>query len=342
MGIIVRLNQQRTDCPPKSDFTTPKNHFIAFCAIEKSLPLYLQNWWLDAVCPKGNWRPCLSFDKSGNINGALVYQKVKLKGLFDAIVMPELTPNTGIWLRLPDADKSKQYSKYTTTKQILENLIAQLPNTAFYHQKFHYELTDWQPFFWQGFEGSPHFTYLLENINDLETTFNNFKGSVRTDIRKAERQLIIEESNDIKQFYAFCISSFAKQGMKPPFSFENIERLDKALKDRGLRSVLIAKDTEGLIHASVFIVFDKNSAHYLVGGSDVERRGSGALPFLLWAAIQKASARGLSVFDFEGSMIPSVEYAFRNFGARQVPYFRLTKTRNRFFSFLTLFFKNYR
>ena len=319
-----------------------KAFYRQFCETEPTISNYLQPWWLDAVCPKGYWRPCLSFDKSGNVNGALVFQTVKLKRLFDAIVMPELTPNAGIWLRLPDADKSKLYSKYTTTKQILENLIAQLPNTAFYHQKFHYGLTDWQPFFWKGFEGSPHFTYLLENINDLETTFNNFKGSVRTDIRKAERQLKIEESDDIEQFYAFCIASFAKQGMKPPFSFETLKRLDKALKDRGLRSILIARDIERLIHASVFIVFDKNAAHYLVGGSDVERRGSGALPFLLWRAIQKSSARGLSTFDFEGSMIPSVEYAFRNFGARQVPYFRLTKTRTRFFAFLTLFFRNYR
>ena len=67
MGIIVRLNQQRTDCPPKSDFTTPKNHYIAFCQSNNSIPIYMQAWWLDAVCTDGSWDVCLAYNDAEQI-----------------------------------------------------------------------------------------------------------------------------------------------------------------------------------------------------------------------------------------------------------------------------------
>jgi len=48
----------------------------------------------------------------------------------------------------------------------------------------------------------------------------------------------------------------------------------------------------------------------------------------LWEAIRYASTV-TKQFDFEGSMIESVERFFRAFGAVQTPYFRITKTPSR-------------
>jgi hypothetical protein len=47
---------------------------------------------------------------------------------------------------------------------------------------------------------------------------------------------------------------------------------------------------------------------------------------LQWEAIMYAkNALNLSVFDFEGSMLPEVEQGRRDFGAKQQPYFRVRK-----------------
>jgi hypothetical protein len=338
---IQSIPRNATEFAALSD-DVAKRFYYQFCATEPTISNYLQTWWLDAVCPQGNWRPCLSFDNAGKVDGAMVYHIVKLKGFITAVVMPELTFNVGVWLRLPDVDKSKRFSQYASTKSILEKLIAQLPQTAFFHQKMHHSLTDWQPFYWQGFSGSTHYTYLLDNISDLDATFKDFKGSVRTDIRKAEKIVQIQESDDLDSFYELYKGSVLQQKIDPAFKLETFKRLDNALKTRGLRTLIMAKDTEGAIHAAIYITYDRTSAHYLVGCSDVRFRQSGALYLLIWEAIQIASKRGVATFDFEGSMIPSVEFAFRNFGARQVPFFRITRTTNRFFELLTLFFKNYK
>jgi hypothetical protein len=319
-----------------------KAFYTEFCATESSISNYLQPWWLDAVCPKGDWKVCISFDNEGKVNGILTYQKVKLKGIFTAIVMPKFTPNAGIWMRIPDEKKSKLYSKYAAKKQIMDSLIAQLPQVSFFHLKFHYSVTDWQPFFWKGYIGSPHYTYIIDNISDLKATFANFKGSVRTDIRKAEKILTIEESDDIELYYDFYYKSFKNQGLKPQFDLLTLSRLDKILKEKDKRTLLLARDKEGRVHAANYIVFDVNTANYVAGGSDIHLRNSGALPLLIWSAVQKAAERGIYSFDFEGSMLPTVEYAFRNYGARQVSFLRITKTSNLFYEVLTYFFPNYR
>ncbi len=338
----IQLQEQQIDTPRVSHYATKKEHFLAFYAFQTTLPLYMQPWWLDAVCRQGTWDVCLSYDNAGHINGVLVYYQVKLKGLVPAILMPQLTPHSGIWMRFQDEDKLKLHAKNMHTKRVLETLIEQLPEVPIYTQKFHHTLTDWQPFYWKNFRGETHYTYLLEDISDIAAVYGDFKGSVRTDIRKAEKSLQIQNCEDIALFYGLCKKSFQKQGLNPSFSLDNLIALDNELKIRDLRKMYIAFDAENNAHAAIYIVYSDRTAHYLIGGSDPDKRQSGAVTLLLWQAIREASEAGLTSFDFEGSMVPSVEFAFRNFGAVQKPFFRISKNSNRFFEVLTLFFRNYR
>lgn len=342
MSINLESQQKQVNLASKTNFLTKKAQFIAFAQSEPTLPLYMQPWWLDAVCQKGIWDVCLSVDSRGQIEGALIYYQVKLKGLVSAILMPELTPHAGTWLRIRDAEKLKRHSYNTHTKRIVENLIAQLPQVPVYTQKFHYSLTDWQPFYWKGYRNETHYTYLLENIGDIDAVYDNFKGSVRTDIRKAEKTMICKPSNNINLFYSLCEKSFQKQGLRPSFSLKTLEALDNQLKNRQLRKMYIAYDAEGNPHGGVYIVYGEKTAHYLVGGSDPDKRQSGAITLLLWNALRDAADAGLNTFDFEGSMVSSVEFAFRNFGAIQKPFYRISRNSSRFFEVLTLFFRNYR
>ena len=319
-----------------------KEVYLDFCQSGVVLPLYMQPWWLDAVCHKGIWDVCLSFDNAGSINGCLVYYLVKLRGVIPAIVNPDLTPHTGIWMVAnKDFGKTKLHNQYAYTKKVVSALVEQLPEVGLYHQKLHHSLNDWQPFFWKGYKGSTHYTYLLENIGDLNTIYDHFKGSVRTDIRKAEKSIRIEASEDITGFYRLCELSFGRQGLKPNFSKEAVLRLDKVLMERGLRDMYVAKDLDGAVHAAIYIVYSEDTAHYLIGGSDPDLRSSSSVTYLLWHAIQYASRRA-AFFDFEGSMLPAVEYSFRNFGAVQKPFFRITKAKNVFYEALTLLFKDYK
>jgi Acetyltransferase (GNAT) domain len=320
---------------------TAKSIYHDFCQTELSIPLFLQPWWLDAVCTKGEWDVCLSYDNAGRIDGILPYYQVFLKGVITAIVMPDLTPHAGVWTRLPDADKSKRHSQYTVYKKILDKLLVQLPEVGLYHQKFHYSMEDWQPFYWKGYSQNTHYTYLLENLQDLDTIYKNFKGSVRTDLKKAAKSISVSQGDDIYLFYELCQKSLKKQGASMAYSLQSLVSLDKVLVQKGLRKIYFAYDAEKRCHSAIYVVCYNGIAHYLCGGSDPDLRQSGATYLTLWQAIQDASKMA-QVFDFEGSMIPSVEYAFRSFGAVQKPFFRITKAKNRFYEGLTLLFRNYR
>ncbi|MBE7441610.1 MAG: hypothetical protein HS119_04060 [Flavobacteriales bacterium] len=48
------------------------------------------------------------------------------------------------------------------------------------------------------------------------------------------------------------------------------------------------------------------------------------MSLLLWEAIKRSKNKTKS-FNFEGSMIESIERYFRAFGGKQTPYFEITK-----------------
>jgi hypothetical protein len=75
-------------------------------------------------------------------------------------------------------------------------------------------------------------------------------------------------------------------------------------------------------------VWDRNVSYYLMSGADPRFRSSCAGSMLIWEAV-KYAATVSECFDFEGSMIESVEHFFRGFGARQVPFFQLSKSSRR-------------
>lgn len=101
--------------------------------------------------------------------------------------------------------------------------------------------------------------------------------------------------------------------------------MDTACAGHNARKILFAVDREKRIHAAIYIIWDKNSAYYLMGGSDPDLRHSGATSLLVWETI-KYAATVTKRFDFEGSMIEPIERFFRAFGAQQSPYFHITKT----------------
>ena len=73
----------------------------------------------------------------------------------------------------------------------------------------------------------------------------------------------------------------------------------------------------------MLIIWDDQSAYYLVGGGNPELRNSGATSLCMWEAIKFASTVSKK-FDFEGSMTESIERFFRGFGAVQKSYYRVT------------------
>ena len=209
----------------------------------------------------------------------------------------------------------------------MNQLIKQLPEFHYFSQNWHYSQINWLPFFWQGFQQTTKYTYVIEDLSDLDKVWNGFRENIRGDIRKASGRfnLVIDDQSSIDDFFKLNKKVFVRQGQNQPFMRDFILNLDNACKKNHSSKIFIAVDKEGRHHAGVFLIWDKNSAYYLMGGGDPNLRNSGATSFCMWEAI-KFSSTVTKKFDFEGSMIEPVERFFRAFGAKQKTYFTITKT----------------
>ena len=286
--------------------------------------LFQQPWWLDAVAPN-QWNE-VTVERGGEIVARLPYVIKKRKGL-TILSMPQLTQTLGPWLRPSKAKYAKQLSEQ---KDLMTELIQKLPRFDYFFQNFHYSITNWLPFYWQGFEQTTRYTYVLENLSDSQKMWDGMLPKIRTDIKKAQNRfgLGIRTDLGVDAFLDMNELTFTRQGMKLPYSRDFVRRLDHACETHNARRVFFAQDKDSRIHAAVYTVWDENSAYYLMGGSDPDMRNSGANSLCMWEAIKFASTV-TKKFDFEGSMIEPVERFFRAFGAKQIPYFHITKTNSR-------------
>jgi len=301
---------------------TNKQRYREFCKNEREIPIFSKDWWLDAVCGEENWDVAI-VEKGGEIWATMPYFIIKKFGL-TYLIMPPLTQTLGPWLR---PSKAKYANMLSEQKDLMTELIAQLPRFHYFHQNFHYSVTNWLPFYWHGFRQTTRYTYVIEDLSDIQKVWDGLLPNIRTDIKKAENRFGVEVKTDldIEAFLDVNEMTFTRQGMKLPYSRDLVRRLDQACAQRDARKIFFGIDRKGKIHAAVYLVWDENSAFYLMGGGDPELRNSGATSLCMWKAIQFA-AGVTKKFDFEGSMIEPVERFVRAFGAKQYQYFSISKT----------------
>ena len=285
----------------------------------------MQDWWLDVLCGEDNWKVCLE-EQNGIVQALMPYAFKRQYGL-TIISQPPLTQFLGPWFT---PTKKKYANALALQKKLCGLLIDQLPPFDFFSQNWHWRLSNWLPFHWRGFSQTTRYTYILPDLTDEKKIWTGMQENIRREIRKAEGRFSLRVRTDLNvdKFLALNRLTFARQGKELPYSENLVRRLDAACNIHNCRQIFIAEDTQGRHHAGVYIVWDQESAYYLMGGGDPELRNSGATSLCMWEAIKFARSFTRQ-FNFEGSMIEPVERFFRAFGAVQTPYFQITKTNSR-------------
>jgi hypothetical protein len=284
--------------------------------------IFQQPYWLDAVAP-GQWGAA-TVEKDGKVVARLPYA-IEKKYAFTALTMPQLTRDFGPWL----APSTAKYARtLAQQKDLMEALIEQLPPHDYFSQNFHPSINNWLPFYWRGFTQSTRYTYILEDLSDTAALWSGLMENIRREIRKAEKQLEVRDDLGVERLIDLHVLTYQRQGRAALYKRDYVHHLDSMLATRGQRRIFFAVDTHNHVHASLYLVWDERSAYYLIGGGDPQLRTSGAASLLMWKAICFA-ATVTKQFDFEGSMTESVERFFRAFGARQVPYFHISRMSRR-------------
>lgn len=308
---------------------TNKDLYKQLCKTEKDIPVFSQYWWLDALCGNTNWDVAI-VEKGGRILGTMPYF-IRHKHGLTMLIHPPLTQTLGPWIRPGTAKYAKTLA---SQKDVLQTLIDQLPDFDTFGQNWHYTNTNWLPFYWRGFQQTTLYTYILPNLSNEQQLWSGMLNNIRTDIRKAEGRyrLIVRDDLGLESFLRLNRMTFQRQGKNLPYPESLVHCLDKACSERNCRKIWIAEDDKGRHHAGVYVIWDENSAYYLMGGGDPELRNSGATSLCMWTAIRYA-ATVTRCFNFEGSMIEPIERFFRSFGAIQIPYFHISKTPSRLLRF---------
>jgi hypothetical protein len=281
--------------------------------------MYCKTWWLEALVP-GRWEVLLL--RSGPAIRAawpLVYAADGQN-----IGMPPLTQKLGVLYAPSEARYTKRLGDEIVA---CDELIAAVPEHVAVQQRFHEAFTNWLPFMWRGFEQQTLYTYVFDDLESVGDYMSRMANDCRQRIRAAQKELRVRESEDLKLMYDVNCLTFDRQNEKCPFSLATVERLHNACRANAGSRILIAEDPQGNIHASDYMVYDPRVAVSIIQGADPRFRKGGAQRLLDWDSINFAATVSKR-FDFEGSVMQGVEPYNRGFGAKQMPYFSISREAN--------------
>lgn len=283
--------------------------------------VFQEEWWLDAAAP-GQWE-AVTVESGGELQARLPFV-IRRSGSQTVLTQPQLTQSLGPWVRDTGAGYARSMSRQM---DLYSQLIDKLPPHTVFRQNFAPQVTNWLPFYWEGYTQTTRYTYTIDLKQDLDTIKANMDKRNRSRLRSAERELRVEisETGLIDELLDMAEMTFARQGLALPYPRELVHRIDEAVKANAKRWVIVCRDRHtGDIHSADYAVGDERRIYALISGADPALRDSGAGVLARWHAIQRAREHA-AVYDMEGSMIKPIEHRNRKYGAVQVPYMALSR-----------------
>lgn len=256
------------------------------------------------------------------IGGFSAYQEKRL-GL-SIYRNPPYTPAIGPFM---EVTAENPVSVMDTVKEVLTSVAGFMESQpyAVISCSLNCGIRDVQPFIWKKFKVTPYFTYIIDLANTVDILWKKMSGERRKNVSKGIKDGLMTRSiDDLGVIKTLVMKSFKRQGKRPYERYLDRIFFDFATKDNSFAFATFAGDVP---IASVFCVYDRNSAYYLAGGFDSERKHHGAGAMAMWEAIKFAKNLGLRFFDFEGSMSPQIEKYFRGFGGSLTPYYQINKAK---------------
>lgn len=276
------------------------------------------------------------FRSDGQLSGGCALKSSKLK-MFKILTNPGFAPHCGFFLK---QEATQNAQKIATLKSAMKSLIAYIDELHYplVDISFDPEIQDVQMFQWSGFRVHPAYTYRLDLNKSEEELWSNVHSSRRNRIKKLEAEgLTVNSSLEVDRIANIINTRLNSKAVSFDSTlFQKI--ISESISSNHGIAMIAEKDGQDV--ASSFALLHGAFAYYLFGGTSVGNSDQGA-SLSLWKLILESKSRGLSVFDFEGSMLPGIEQFFRSFGGELVPYYRIKKASLWMEGLLRIFKKGY-
>lgn len=303
---------------------TNKTKYKELCKVDFSIPIFSQPFWLDAVCGEENWDVILC-ENNGNIIASMPYYIKRIYGI-PYITQPKFTQTLGPWIKYPENIKYEK--KLTFEKEVMNKLILQLEKlpVVLFQQHFSFKISNWLPFYWNGYKQTTNYTYRIEGISDFDKTYKEFHLSKKRNIKYTRNQnLNVVYEMSAQDFFDYHKCTLKKLGKEITYEFALLKRIVTSSISNNSGRIIKIIDRNNNIHGAIFIIWDRMNSYNLMTAFDPDFRNSRASSLLFFETIKYVS-KYVDCFDFEGSMVETIENSYRKFGTVQTPYFKIWKT----------------
>jgi len=288
--------------------TDTLRRYVEFYEASFNPPLYAAPWWLNATC-RDNWSAIEVKNQESKTIVVFPFYKTRFSNL-TAVITPPLTQ----WLPVLKTDQSVHYS--------IDSFLRSLPKCAILDLTIKPENIFTNPD--QGYRVNFKYSYVIPYHEVKENFKLKYNEGLRRNLREAEKNYTVVDSNDINKYLGLCKSSYHLRNMKPPSWLDSIvPKVVDALHQHKSGKVIMAFD-KGEPIAGILTGWDGDTTYYLLGGRTGSEQGSSAHALLLDHAINEAQSRGHK-FDFEGSMHSGIANFFQSFGATPERYLQIRK-----------------
>lgn len=298
---------------------TNKELYNEFCLKNSDLPLFMNDWWMDAVCAGKHWDVLLSFDESGKIQAVLPYL-LRKRAWMRYIIIPQQTQIGGIWFANTAIPKDEN-----RVADICRDFAQQLGGLglSYYYQHYPIDSAAVEQMRVLGFKTKERVTYRIEDLSNLDKVIAAFSKNKKRQLQKA-LSLHAETNMNVEDFYRFHVQCLQNQGKQISYSREFLLVLERKTRRLNQCQILSICNADNEVLAAAFLVWDKHSMYYLIPCYNPQHKDSGASALLVLEAIKLARQQGVA-FDFEGSTIKGVANHYKQFGSTRTLYYSVEK-----------------
>ena len=309
---------------------TNKELYRDFCHKTKQLPIFMQDWWLDAVCAGKQWDVLLSLDEEGNIQAVLPYL-LRQRAWMKYIIMPQQTQIGGIWI---DDTVSNNEKKVAEISLDFANQLNEM-GLSYYYQHYPIGSPMVEHMRAMQFSITERATYRIEDLTDLDAVINGFSKNKKRQLQKA-LSLHVDYNMCVEDFYRFHVKCLQEKGKQITYTREFLLVLERKTARLQQSQIVSICNADNEVLAAAFLVWDNHSMYYLIPCYLPSKKDSGASALLVLESIKLARQKGVA-FDFEGSMIRGIANHYKQFGSKRTIYYGVEKYYKWYFWFANMY-----
>lgn len=272
------------------------------------------------------------FDKDSKLIAGFAFGYKKKFSLFSIIVLPSLSPYSGILIK---ERKTNYISKSENYKLNLSSLIIDFLNKNYSQVSIILSpsFKDIRSFSWDKFSEKIMYTYYADLTNP-DNLVELFDPDVKRQIKKLENtETIVKKDDSVKTFFDLQKKSFERQQhsfkLNEPQFINFLEKIHLAK----CYKVYTIYDNNQAVYSTI-ILFYKETAYYWLAGGDPNYFTKGYNKMLLKEIIFDLNQQGIKHFDFIGANTPNISKYKSNFGFNLTPYYYIEKINSNFLRLL--------